>query len=242
MSRPKFLKVFFVFIILSVAFAVSSAYCATITGAVKYEGAAPKFKEIKMDADPICQSHHAEAVYPQTLVLGEGNTMANVFVHVKSGLPNQAYPAPTEPVVVDQKGCFYEPHVFGVMVGQPVKILNPDGTLHNVHAMSKINQEFNLAMPKFRTETTKVFDKAEFMFAFKCDVHPWMLAWGSVMSHPFFSVTKQDGKFIIGNLPAGTYELEAWHEKLGTQKASVTLADGEAKEISFTFSKPSSGE
>lgn len=242
MSRSEILKTFFTPALISAVFFTSPVYAASISGVVKYEGAAPKFKEIKMDADPLCMEKHTSAVYPQTLVLGEGNTMANVFVHVKSGLPNHSYPAPTEPVVVDQKGCFYEPHVFGVMVGQPVKILNPDGTLHNVHAMSKINQEFNLAMPKFRTETTKVFDKAEFMFAFKCDVHPWMLAWGSVMPHPFFSVTKQDGKFIIGNLQAGTYELEAWHEKLGTQKASVTLADGEAKEISFTFSKPSSGE
>ncbi|OGX28339.1 MAG: hypothetical protein A2705_00960 [Omnitrophica WOR_2 bacterium RIFCSPHIGHO2_01_FULL_52_10] len=226
----------------AIIFFISPVYAATIVGVVKYDGAAPKFKEIKMDADPLCVEKHTSAVYPQTLVLGEGNTMANVFVHVKSGLPSQAHTAPTEPVVLDQKGCFYEPHVFGVMVGQPVKILNPDGTLHNVHAMSKINPEFNLAMPKFRTETTKVFDKPEFMFAFKCDVHPWMLAWGSVMSHPFFSTTKQDGKFTIDNLPVGTYEIEAWHEKLGTQKASVTLADGEAKEIGFTFSKPSSGE
>lgn len=227
---------------LAVLFFVSCAQAASISGVVKYEGAAPKFKEIKMDADPLCVEKHTSAVYPQTLVLGEGNTMANVFVHVKSGLPNQAYTAPAEPVVLDQKGCFYEPHVFGVMAGQPVKILNPDGTLHNVHAMSKLNPEFNLAMPKFRAETTRVFDKPEFMFAFKCDVHPWMLAWASVMSHPFFSTTKQDGRFTIGSLPAGTYEIEAWHEKLGTQTAGVTLADGEAKEISFTFSKPSSGE
>ena len=242
MNRPKTSMTAFILVLLAAVVSMPPVYAASISGVVKYEGTAPKFKEIKMDADPLCIEKHTSAVYPQTLVLGEGNTMANVFVHVKSGLPAQAHTAPAEPVILDQKGCFYEPHVCGVMVGQPVKILNPDGTLHNVHAMSKINPEFNLAMPKFRTETTKVFDKAEFMFAFKCDVHPWMLAWGSVISHPFFSVTKQDGKFTIDNLPAGTYELEAWHEKLGTQKASVTLADGEAKEISFTFSKPSSGE
>lgn len=242
MGRLKVFKILFTPAVISAAFFVSPVYAASIVGVVKYEGAAPKFKEIKMDADPLCQAQHSGPVYPQTLVLGEGNTMANVFVRIKSGLPTQQYPAPAEPVVLNQQGCFYEPHVFGVMVGQPVKILNPDGTLHNVHAMGKINPEFNLAMPKFRTETTKVFDKPEFMFAFKCDVHPWMLAWGAVMSHPFFSTTKQDGKFTIDNLPAGTYEIEAWHEKLGTQTASVTLADGEAKEISFTFSKPSSGE
>src|SRR3990167_1647225 len=178
-------------------FFISPVYAATIAGVVKYEGAAPKFKEIKMDADPLCIEKHTSAVYPQTLVLGEGNTMANVFVHVKSGLPSQAHTAPTEPVVLDQKGCFYEPHVFGVMVGQPVKILNPDVTLHNVHALSKINPEFNLAMPKFRTEVTKIFDKPEFMFAIKCDVHPWMVTWGTVTDHPFFDTTDLTGTYEI---------------------------------------------
>lgn len=231
------------FVLLSVfALAGSFSEAATITGTVKYDGAVPKFKEIKMDADPICLTHHKGPVYPQTLVLGEGNTLGNVFVHIKSGLAKKAYPAPTEPVVLDQKGCEYDPHVAGIMVGQTLKILNPDGTLHNVHSLSKVNPEFNLAMPKFRTETTKVFDKPEFMFALKCDVHPWMLGWLSVMDHPFFSTTKKEGQFTIANLPAGTYEVEAWHEKLGTQQASVTVTADETKTIDFTFSKPGSAE
>ncbi len=212
-------------------------FSATITGIIKYDGEAPKFKEIKMDADPICLTQHKDAVFPQTLVLGEGNAMGNVFVRVLNP-PKGNYPVPTEPVTVDQKGCMYTPHIIGVRVGQPVKILNPDGTLHNVHALSKDNPEFNLAMPKFRTETEKTFDKAEFMFPIKCDVHPWMGAYIAVMAHPFFNVTKEDGKFKIDNLSAGTYEVEAWHEKLGTQKISVTVAEGESKEANFTFTKP----
>ncbi len=211
---------------------------ASISGTIKYEGEVPKFNEIKMEADPICLTHHTTPVYPQTLVVGERNTMANVFVYVKGGLAKKTYPVPSEPLVIDQNGCQYTPHVAGVMVGQTVKILNPDGTLHNVHALCKVNQEFNMAMPKFRAETTKVFDKEEFMFPIKCDVHPWMSGWLSVMAHPFFATTKPDGKFKIDNLPAGTYEIEAWHEKLGTQKASVTVTGDETKEINFTFAKP----
>ena len=215
-----------------------AAQAGTINGTVKYDGEVPSFKEIKMDADPICLTKHSGKVFPETLVVGEGNAMANVFVQVKSGLAKKQYPVPQEPVVLDQEGCRYTPHVAGVMVGQTLKILNPDGTLHNVHALSKVNTEFNLAMPKFRTETTKVFDKAEGMFAFKCDVHPWMTAWLTVMEHPYFSTTQNDGKFAIADLPAGTYEVEAWHEKLGTQVQSVTLAEGETKEVNFTFTKP----
>ena len=218
------------------------AIAATITGIVKYDGEAPKFKPIKMDADPICLSHHSADVLPQTLVLGDGNTVGNVFVYVKNGLAKKDYPAPQEPVVITQAGCQYDPHVLGVQIGQPVKILNPDGTLHNVHALAKANEEFNLAMPKFRTETTATFNKEEFMFPIKCDVHPWMNAWISVMPHPFFATTKPDGKFEIANLPAGTYEIEAWQEKLGTQTATITVAEGESKTADFTFTKPSSKE
>lgn len=217
---------------------VSMAFAGTIRGVVKYDGEAPKLPEIKMDADPICLTKHSGPVYSQVLLLGEGNTLGNVFVHVVSGLSQKAYPAPAEAVVLDQNGCVYEPHVTGILVGQTLKVLNPDGTLHNVHGLPKVNQEFNIAMPKFRTEITKVFDKPEFMFPVKCDVHPWMGAWVSVMTHPFFSTSKQDGVFVIENLPAGQYEVEAWHEKMGTQKVSVTLAEGENKEIAFSFSKP----
>jgi plastocyanin len=210
----------------------------SVSGTVKFDGTAPKFKEIKMDADPLCASQHTTPVLPQTLVLGDGNTMGNVFIHVKSGLKGGAAAAPTTEAVIDQKGCQYTPHVVAVQAGQPVKILNPDGTLHNVHALSKVNPEFNAAMPKFRTEITKTFEKPEPPFAIKCDVHPWMGAWMVVMDNPHFAVTKEDGKFTLDNLPAGTYEIEAWHEKLGTKTATVKVEDNGTATADFTFAAP----
>ncbi len=213
-------------------------HAATVSGTVKFDGTPPKFKEIKMDADPICVTHNSGPVFPQTLMLGDGQTMGNVFVYVKSGVKPGAAPAAAPELIIDQKGCQYHPHVAAVQVGQTVKILNPDGTLHNVHALSKVNPEFNVAMPKFRTEITKTFDKAEPMFAIKCDVHPWMGAWIAVMPHSFFNVTKEDGKFSIENLPAGTYEIEAWHEKLGKKTMTVKVGDTETATADFTFAAP----
>ncbi len=225
-------------LIISVILLGVPAYAATIKGVVSYEGEVPNLKPIDMGADAICLSKHGSAVMPQILVLDENKKMANVLVQIVSGLPKQEYPVPTEPVVLTQEGCQYHPHVVGVQVGQTVKVLNPDGTLHNVHALCKVNAEFNLAMPKFRTEMTKVFDKVETMFPIKCDVHPWMAGWVAVLAHPYFNVSQTNGAFEIANVPAGTYELEAWHEKLGTQKASVTVTADETKEVNFTFSRP----
>jgi len=215
------------------------AYGASISGTITYDGDAPKFRPIKMDADPICLEKNPEKVFPETLVLGDEMTMANVFVQITKGIPKKDFPVPEEPVIITQAGCKYSPHVLGVQAGQPVKFLNPDGTLHNVHAMPNVNPEFNLAMPKFRKETSKVFEKPEPIFTIKGDVHPWMGAWIAVLPHPFFDVTETDGKFMIEGLPPGTYEIEAWHEKLKTKTVSVTIAAAdETQEVHFTFSRP----
>jgi hypothetical protein len=210
---------------------------ATITGTVRYEGEVPTLKQVPMDADPGCAKKHAEPPMSQALVLGDGNSMANVFVHVKGGLSGGSYPPPAEAVVLDQQGCRYVPHVLGVMVDQPLKILNSDGLLHNVHAIPKVNKTFNMAMPASRTEATVSFADPEFMFKMKCDVHPWMGAYVAVMPHPFFDVTLDDGRFSLGNLPAGSYEIEAWHEKLGTQMLTAEVADGQTVELAFTMTK-----
>ena len=219
----------------------STAYAGEITGTVKYDGKIPKLKPLNMAADPVCAGKHSEPPVSEMLVLGEGNTMGNVFVQVTSGLPEgKTYPAPAEPIVVTQEGCLYAPHVFGVMAGQKIKFLNPDGTLHNVHALPKKNREFNLAMPANRTEAEKEFSKPEPFFPIKCDVHPWMKAYAAVMTHPYFAVTSADGSFKIEGLEPGTYEVSAWHEKLGTQSATVTVgADGATTDFTFSRKKKS---
>jgi len=220
-------------------FACGSALAATITGTVTYDGKVPNLKPIDMGADAACAKMHGTAQPSDVLVLGSGNTMANIMVSVASGLPaGKTWPAPKEPVVMDQKGCHYEPHVFGLMVGQPFKVLNSDGILHNVHALPKVNAPFNMAMPPTVKESTKSFGKAEGMFMIKCDVHPWMSSYAGVFADPFFSVTRADGKFTISNIDAGTYELQAWHEKLGVQKATVTVTGSETKTVNFKFSAP----
>jgi len=222
----------------AVLVAASAAQAGTISGTATYDGKVPALKPLSVAAEPICAKQH-DSVPNEMLVLGAGNTMANVLVRVVSGLPaGKTYPAPTTPVTMDQHGCQYKPHVMGIMVGQPFKVLNSDGILHNVHALSKVNATFNMAMPPTRKEASATFGKEEGMFVIKCDVHPWMQSYMGVFSHPFFAVTGPDGKYTIPNLPAGTYEIEAWHEKLGTQKSKVTVGASDTQTAAFKFAPP----
>ncbi len=213
---------------------------STVTGTVTFAGKAPALKPLAMEAEPVCHKKHAGKPAPnEALVLGTGNTMGNIIVWVSKGLPaGKTWPAPTTPVVLDQDGCVYKPHVMGIMVGQTYRILNNDGILHNIHTLPKINPAFNRGQPAAVKEMTTNFPKPENMFQVKCDVHPWMSAYIGVFTHPFFSVTSADGKFTIPNLDAGTYEITAWHERLGTQTASVTVTGNETKAQDFKFAVP----
>ena len=209
---------------------------SSVTGTVTFAGTAPALKPLSMDADPACAKKHSAPVPSERLVLGPANAMANVIVYVSKGLPaGKTWPAPGTPVVLDQKGCQYVPHAQGIMVGQAYRILNSDGILHNVHSLPKVNPQFNKPMPPTMKETTTTFTKPEPIFQIKCDVHPWMTAYIGVFTHPFFSATGKDGKFTISGLDAGTYEITAWHEKLGTQTASLTVAANDAKTQNFKF-------
>ena len=217
---------------------VASA-ASTVTGTVTFDGKVPNLKPLEMSADPACAKKHPKPAPGEALVLGSGNTMGNILVFVSKGVPaGKTYPAPKTPVVLDQDGCQYKPHVMGIMVGQPYRILNSDGILHNVHTLPKVNPSFNRAMPATLKEATTTFAKPEPIFQIKCDVHPWMLAYIGVFTHPFFSVTATDGKFTISGLDAGTYEITAWHERLGTQTASVTVGASDTKPQNFKFTLP----
>ena len=218
----------------SVAGAASS-----ISGTVTFDGKTPTLKPLAMDADPVCAKKHTGPVPNEMLVLGSGNTMGNIVVWVSKGLPaGKTFPAPSTPVVLDQHGCQYKPHVMGIMVGQQYKILNSDALPHNVHTLPKVNKPFNRAMPATVKEATTTFDKEEPIFQVKCDVHPWMGGYIAVFSHPFFSVTATDGKFTISGLDPGTYEITAWHERLGTQTASITVGANDKKTQDFKFTSP----
>jgi len=225
-----------------VATAKAPTGTAVIIGEITFEGKAPKkwTKSLaeEMAVESACFAKYSDDPISDSIVLGKESQLANVFVHVTKGVPTNAkYATPSEPVVIDQDGCMYRPHVVGAMAGQEINILNSDGIMHNVHALPEKNAEFNRAMPKTNNTYSHKFEEAEPIFPIKCDVHPWMGGYIGISNHPFFNVTGTDGKFEIKNLPTGTYDVEAWHEKLGTQTQTVTVVDGKTHTLNFTLSR-----
>src|SRR4030095_14860106 len=132
-----------------------------ISGTVKFQGTPPQARVLSMSSDPLCMPEGPTV--SEVVLVGPGNGLQNVFVYVKDGLGDRTFQAPTTPIVLDQKGCKYLPHVFGVQVGQPVAIHNRDPTLHNVHAVPKANSEFNFGQPAGVPEASRTFDKREVM-------------------------------------------------------------------------------
>jgi plastocyanin len=209
---------------------------ATITGKVTFTGTAPENPPIDMSEEPTCKADYSTTPRQRIVTVNPNGTLADVFVYVKSGLPAGAtYAPPTTPVEVDQRGCLYHPRVFGIMVGQTLAIKNSDGILHNIKALGKANRPFNISQPTKMTTDRPGFTAPEVMLPLECNVHGWMHAHAGVLPHPFFATTGSDGTFTITHLPAGTYTIEAWHERYGTQAVTVTVGADETKTVDLKY-------
>ena len=143
----------------------------------------------------------------------------NAFVYVKDGLGDRAFAVPTEPVVIDQKGCLYVPHVAGAQVGQPVEFTNSDALLHNVHGSPKDSSGWNVALPRQGAERTIEVDHPEVMISVRCDLHPWMQGWLGVVDHPYFGVSGAGRPGDAAGRPGRDYVVGVWHERFGTRES-----------------------
>jgi plastocyanin len=209
---------------------VDQSTAGSVSGTVTLTGTAPTAKPINMSAEPYCQKSHTSPVIPPEVVTGDKGALADVVIYVKDGL-----------VPLDQKGCMYDPHVIAVMTGQNIEVKNEDQTTHNIHPMPKDNREWNKSQPPGAAPIDDSFARAENAIPVKCNVHPWMKSYIFVFKNPYYAVTTKDGKFELKGLPPGTYTIEAWQEKYGTQDMTVTVpAKGNAT-AAFTF-KAGSGD
>lgn len=220
---------------------INWADSGTISGVIHFEGKAPKRIPIDMAQDPVCAMSPPNLT--QQYVVNDGG-LANVVVYVKSGLGDKAYTPSSTPVVMDQKGCRFVPHVLAVMAGQPVEFTDSDNTMHNVHITPTVaaNQAVNVSEGPNNPDATRMFAAPEMMMPVRCNNHPWMLGYISVIANPFFDVSNADGDFTIKGVPPGTYTIVADHEMLGPKTATVTVTAGHTTHLDFTYEMPANAK
>ncbi len=217
---------------------IDPATAATVRGTIHFAGA-PAPVEIDMGMDPGCMLASKEKNFSQQFVVAKGGGLANVYVYIKEGLEEQNFAIPSTPVVLDQQGCRYEPHVLALMAGQTLRIENSDPTMHNIHAQPNAasNPEWNLSQMPKAAPIDKTFHDPEVMMPIKCNQHPWMKAYVNVAANPFYAVSDASGNFQITGLPAGNYTIAAVHEALGEQTQKVSVGAKQKKSVEFTFSQ-----
>ena len=205
----------------------------SISGTVTYEGTPAKQMPIDMSKEPSCAKQHSTPLMTETVVVGTGNALVNVVIYISAGAPDESS-APTHAAVVTQKGCQYLPHIVPMLVNQQLKVVNDDPTSHNIHPLAKIKREWNKSQPPGTPPFSEIFDKAEFI-PVKCNIHPWMHGTFAVLKNSHYSVSGEDGRFTLPDLPPGKYTVTAWHESYGDQSQEVTITGTEIQTVNFVF-------
>lgn len=187
--------------------------------------------------DPACGAlHPGRKPRTRLFVVGTNGGLADVFVVLRGLGPFRVEP-PGGPVEIRQRGCEYFPYVSAAQLGQIVRVFNDDSVMHNVHPTPMVdgNREQNRAQLPKGAPLDFAFPKPEMFLRFKCDVHPWMFAYVSIVEHSFFAVTGADGQFALPEPPPGDYTLRLYHRKAGDKLVPVKVQQGQRLEVNVTM-------
>jgi len=164
--------------------------------------------------------------------------MREFVVYIDSRFGTNAAP-PDKPVQVlttrkiSQKGAMFSPHLLPVVVGTTVEWPNHDEILHNVFSISD-TKPFDLGLYKHPEVKRITFDKPGRVDAF-CSIHKAMNCVILVLENPYFAATDESGGYSIQNVPAGTYKIKAWHERLPSQVKDIIVPESGEVRMDFTL-------
>ncbi len=216
-------------------FTPDPATMGSLQGKVTFVGKAPAAKVISMDAEAACQALHPKPVLDAQVVVAKDQSLANVFVYVKSGLEGKTFAPSSEAVELVQKGCQFVPRVIALRTRQTLMVKNADPVSHNIHPQPQHNREWNQQQSPGAADLQRRFGFPEVMIPVKCNVHAWMRSYIAVMEHPYFAVTAADGGFRFDGLPPGSYVVAAWHEKFGEMTQTLMVTPKSAGEMAFVY-------
>jgi plastocyanin len=170
------------------------------------------------------------------------NELRDFVVYIEGPLTNapatEPAPAPTAQVTttkpaVSQEKAVFSPHILPVMAGTTVEWPNKDTIFHNVFSYSE-SKQFDLGLYKDPEVKKITFDKPGRVDVF-CSIHANMSCVVLVVSSPYFSVTDGRGNYALTNVPAGTYTLKAWHERLPAQSRQIVVPENGEVKADFTL-------
>jgi hypothetical protein len=203
---------------------------AVIAGVVSFHGTLPPPPQHARPTE--CPSPAQQPPDPGLLLSPDGG-VGGAFVWIKAGLPPGEYAVPQEPVVLGQAACEFSPRVFGLRVGQTLRLAAGDGGAHHVHAWREASPLFDVQLRGGDGSAQRTIGEGAVMARLTCDQHPWARAYAGIVNHPYFAVTAKNGSYTIPSLPGGTFTVEVWQERIGQVNRQVTLDDGVLAVVDF---------
>jgi len=190
---------------------VSPSSPGTITGVVKWSGPLPRIPTFPINKDSaVCDPESQKIRDLERLIVGPQGGVANTVVFLKGISRGKAMDIPEPRRFMDQKHCRYEPHILLVAENGPLQIKSSDPVLHTVHMDGAAT--YNLPFPFTNQVVSRTMPTAG-LSNVRCNGgHAWMNAEILVVSHPYYTVTDESGKFQLTGVPPGEYEIVAWHE------------------------------
>lgn len=237
------MKIFAILLLLTASSAIAAeSGWGTLRGRFVVEGSPPAMPELSPGTDQCCID--AKPKSERVLVAADGS-LANVVVYLRSRktppIHRDLVAVPTDPVVVTNKSCSFQPHIVLLRIGQELRLTNDDPTLHNVNAALDGGEAFNVVLPVGGQQTVKLNQPQTLPAPIACNLHKFMQGYLVIRDDPYMAVSDATGEFEIAKLPAGEWEFQLWHET-GYLKNVVTEAGATDRRGRMKITIPTGGE